>query len=164
MKDGQPVTIRPIRPEDEPRMVRFHERLSDQSVYLRYFQAVELSQRTAHDRLTRICFIDYDREMALVAERRDSCTEERKIIALGNLLKIRGSNAGEMAVITSDEYQGRGLAGELFRRLLDVAREEKLQRVLATTMAENRPMCAVMKRLGFHLSIEDNEVEGVLDL
>ncbi len=70
MKDGTPVTIRPIRPEDEPLMVKFHETLSERSVYMRYFQPLKLSTRTAHERLTRICFIDYDREMALVAERR----------------------------------------------------------------------------------------------
>jgi acetyltransferase len=164
MKGGQTVTIRPIRPEDESRMIKFYERLSDESVYLRYFQAVALRRRTTHDRLTRICFIDYDREMALVAERRNPQTEERQIIALGNLLKIHGRNAGDLAVITSDEHQGMGLASELFRRLLNVAREEKLQRVVAITMIENLPMCAVLKKLGFHLSIEDDEVEGVLEL
>ncbi len=52
-------------------MIKFHEKLSERSVYLRYFQPLKLTQRTAHERLTRICFIDYDREMALVAERRD---------------------------------------------------------------------------------------------
>lgn len=165
MKDGQAVTFRPIRPEDEPLMVKFHEGLSEKSVYLRYFQAVGLRQRTAHDRLTRICFIDYDREMALIAERRDPHTEERQIVALGNLLKIHGGRVGEVAVITRDDHQGKGLATEMFRRLVCVAREEKLQRVLATTMTENRAMCAVMKRLGFHLTVnfEDQEVEGILD-
>ena len=71
MKSGQQVTIRPIRPEDEPLMVQFHQTLSERSVYLRYFNALKLSQRIAHDRLMRICFIDYDREMALVAVRTD---------------------------------------------------------------------------------------------
>jgi acetyltransferase len=71
MKDGEEVLIRPIRPEDEPMMVKFHATLSERSVYLRYFHLMNLSQRVAHERLTRICFIDYDREMALVAERRN---------------------------------------------------------------------------------------------
>ena len=68
-KNGEEVVIRPIRPEDEPMMVDFHKELSERSVYLRYFQPLKFSQRTAHERLTRICFIDYNREMALVAER-----------------------------------------------------------------------------------------------
>ncbi|HJZ98999.1 MAG TPA: acetate--CoA ligase family protein, partial [Candidatus Solibacter sp.] len=66
-KDGAEVMIRPIRPEDEPAMVKFHQTLSERTVYLRYFHLMNLEQRTQHDRLTRICFIDYDREMALVA-------------------------------------------------------------------------------------------------
>ena len=68
MKDGKKVTIRPIRPEDEPLMVKFHETLSERSVYLRYFSPLKLQQRVAHTRLVRICFNDYDREIALVAE------------------------------------------------------------------------------------------------
>src|ERR1700674_4374856 len=68
MKDGAAVVIRPIRPEDEPQMVGFHGSLSEESVYLRYFHMAKLSTRVAHERLIRKCFIDYDREMALVAE------------------------------------------------------------------------------------------------
>ncbi|MFM7393980.1 MAG: acetate--CoA ligase family protein, partial [Cyanobium sp.] len=71
LRDGSPVTIRPIRPEDEPLIVAFHRILSEQSVYLRYFHLITLNSRTTHERLTRICFTDYDREMALVVDRRD---------------------------------------------------------------------------------------------
>ena len=82
------MTIRPIRPEDEPMMVRFHEALSDRSVHFRYFHMINLSHRVAHERLTRICFIDYDREMALVAERTDPVTGSPEIIAVGRLIKL----------------------------------------------------------------------------
>ena len=91
MKDGGHVTIRPIRPEDEPLMVRFHETLSERSVYLRYFHLMNLEQRTTHERLTRICFIDYDREMALVAVRRNPETGESEILGVGRLMKIHGT-------------------------------------------------------------------------
>ena len=67
-KDGSKLVLRPIRPEDEPSLVKFHGTLSERTVSLRYFHAMTLSARVAHERLTRICFIDYDREMALVAE------------------------------------------------------------------------------------------------
>ena len=164
MKNGETVTIRPIRAEDEPLMIKFHERLSDRSVYLRYFQGMALDQRTTHDRLTRICFIDYDREIALVAERRDPHTEERRIIALGNLAKMHRGNDGEIAAITSDDCQGRGLGGEMMRRLLRVARDENLERIIGTTLPENTQMCAMLKRLGFRISVhlEDNIVEAEL--
>src|SRR5439155_14885933 len=88
MKDGNEVMIRPIRPEDEPAMVRFHQTLSERTVYLRYFHLMNLEQRTQHERLTRICFIDYDREMALVAERRNPQTGEPEILAVGRMSKV----------------------------------------------------------------------------
>jgi acetyltransferase len=71
LKDGTPVVIRPIRPEDEPLLIQFHQTLSERSVYFRYFHMMTLHQRTSHERLTRMCFIDYAREMALVVERTD---------------------------------------------------------------------------------------------
>src|SRR5438309_1244836 len=68
LKDGKTVTIRPIRPEDEPLLVMFHQILSDQSIYFRYFHIIGLKQRIDHERLSHICHIDYDKEMVLVAE------------------------------------------------------------------------------------------------
>ena len=68
MKDGTGVTIRPICPEDEPAMARFHETISERSDYLPYFHLMNLDQRTTHERLKSICWIDHGREMALVAE------------------------------------------------------------------------------------------------
>ena len=68
LKSGTPVTVRPIRPEDEPLVVKFHAGISEQSVYMRYLQPLSLAARTSHERLIRICFNDYEREIALVAE------------------------------------------------------------------------------------------------
>ena len=69
LKDGSPIVIRPIRPEDEPMIVKFHEVLSETSVHFRYFGLVKLEKRVSHDRLVRICFNDYDREIAIVGIR-----------------------------------------------------------------------------------------------
>lgn len=165
LKDGTPVMIRPIRPEDEPAMIKFHERLSDRSVYLRYFQPLKLSQRVAHERLTRICFIDYDREMALVVEKIDPATGENEILAVGRLSRMHGVNEAECAVLIRDEYQHLGLGKELFRRSLEVARNEKIARVSSTMLAENREMRAICKRLGFevHIDMEDQTVKAWTD-
>ena len=94
LRDGTAVTIRPIRPEDEPLLVKFHHTLSEESVYFRYFHLMTLSHRIAHDRLTRICFIDYDREMALVVDRKDPDTGEHIILGAGRLSKSHGVNEG----------------------------------------------------------------------
>ena len=152
MKNGASVLfMRPIRPEDEPLMVKFHETLSDRSVYLRYFYTLISSSRVAHDRLVRICFVDYDREMAIVAEQRDT-TGERRILAVGRLVKFHAKNEGEVAVLVSDVCQNQGLGTELFRRVVQVARDENLARVEAEILPDNLPMKKIAKRLGFRAS------------
>jgi acetyltransferase len=162
MKDSTAVTIRPIRPEDEPAMVRFHETLSERTVYLRYFHLMNLEQRTQHDRLTRICFIDYDREMALVAERRHPETGESEILGVGRLMKIHGSTEAEVAVLISDKWQGRGLGKELLGRLLIVGADEKLSKLTADILPDNRDVMRVCEKLGFTLkhSLDDEVVRA----
>jgi acetyltransferase len=158
LPDGTEVTIRPIRPEDEPLVVNFHHTLSERSVYLRYFHWMKLEQRTDHDRLTRMCFIDYDRQMALVAEHRNPDTGSRDIVGISRLVKSHISNDGEAAVIVSDHFQHRGLGTALVRQLVDFGRDEKLERITATVLFENRPMQKIFQRLGFQLhNAPDNE-------
>jgi acetyltransferase len=166
MKDGAAVTIRPIRPEDEPAMVKFHETLSERSVYLRYFHLMNLEQRVTHERLTRICFIDYDREMALVAERRNPETGEPEILGVGRMTKVHGTNEAEVAVLVSDHWQGRGLGKELLARLLVVGADEKLSKLTADILPDNRDVMRICEKLGFSLkhSLEDEVVHAEFKL
>ncbi|HYX68022.1 MAG TPA: GNAT family N-acetyltransferase, partial [Terriglobales bacterium] len=161
MRDGVAITIRPIRPDDEPLMVDFHKGLSDRSVYLRYFNALKLSQRIAHDRLIRICFIDYDREMALVAEHKRP-DGAREIIGVARLSKLHGMNEAELAVLISDLYQHRGLGTELLRRVLQFGRDEKLDRAFSSFLEENVEMARISEKLGFKVSStpEDHMLEA----
>ncbi len=152
-KDGTLIDIRPIRPEDEPLMVEFHHRLSERSVYFRYFHLLNLGQRTAHERLTRMCYIDYDRGMALVAER-DNPDGGRELLGIGRLTRVHGTGDAEMAVLVSDDFQGRGLGSELISQLIKIARQEKVQRITADILAENRTMQRVCERLGFQLKYD----------
>ncbi len=165
MKNRASVTLRPIRPEDEPLMVKFHQTLSDRSVYSRYFYSLSLSSRVAHDRLVRSCFVDYDREMAIVAEQQDE-TGEHRILGVGRLVKFHAKNEGEVAVLVSDACQNQGLGTELFRRVVQVAKDEKLTRVVAEILPDNLPMRKISKRLGFRASAFDDptSVRAVLDL
>lgn len=151
MKDGTPITIRPIRPEDEPLITQFHATLSEQSVYLRYFHLMKLSQRTAHERLTRICFIDYDREMALVADYKHPETGEHEILGVARLSKLHGTNEAEFAMLISDRCQHQGLGTELLQRLIQVGRDEQLQAITAEILAENSAMQRVCEKLGFQI-------------
>jgi acetyltransferase len=157
MKNGTEVVIRPIRPEDEPLMAKFHEPLSDRSVYLRYFYPMKLSQRIEHERLSRISFIDYDREMALVVEQENPQSSQPEVIAAGRLIKIYGTDDAEFAILVQDQYQGQGVGSELLRRLLDVGRREGVKRIFGSILNDNINMLRVTERLGFKLEGEPND-------
>jgi acetyltransferase len=156
-RDNTVVTIRPIRPEDEHRMVNFHERLSERTVYQRYFHHMKLEQRVAHDRLARICFVDYDRQIVLVAERTKPGTGEREIVAVARLVKMLNPHEAEFAVLVADDFQNRGLGAELTRTLVQIAREEKIEKIRAEVLAENANMVSVCRRLGFDLKLRMEE-------
>lgn len=167
MPDGMAVTIRPIRPEDEPLIVKFHQSLSERSVYLRYLQAMKLSTRVAHERMIRICFNDYDRELALVAEIvAPDGGNEHEIIGVTRLARLHGSNAAEIGTIISDAYQCRGLGTELLSRLIGVARQERIGELTASILADNTAMQHLCRKLGFTLQFEtaDNLVTAYLPI
>jgi acetyltransferase len=151
LKDGTKITIRPIRPEDEPLAVRFHQTLSEQSVYFRYFHLMKLTQRIAHERLMRLCFIDYDREMALVADYKNPETGDREILAVGRLSKLHGIDEAEFSMLVGDPFQCRGLGTELLQRLLQVGRDEGLKQINADILPENLAMQRVCQKVGFRL-------------
>jgi acetyltransferase len=161
---GLDVVIRPIRPDDEPLMVKFHQSLSETSVYLRYFHAMKLSTRTAHERLTRICFLDYDRQIALVAERTDPKTGERSILGIGRLTAALHRSEAEFALLVADPFQGHGLGTELLSRLLQIGRDERLQRISADILPENLAMQRICEKLGFTTVYDerDNLIKAVI--
>lgn len=150
-RDGALLTLRPIRPEDEPLLVRLHERLSAQTVYLRYLQVFKLSLRIAHDRLAQRCSIDYDRELALVADRTDPHTGAHEIIAVGRLIKKPGTEEAEFALLVTDQYQGAGLGSQVLRHLVAIAHQERLCRLTGIIHPENRVMQHLCEKLGFCL-------------
>jgi acetyltransferase len=164
LTDGTPVTLRPIRPEDEPLMVKFHEGLSERSVYLRYFSPLKLQQRVAHDRLVRICFHDYDRELALVAERKDPQSSRHEILGVGRLSKLPGTTEAEIALVVSDPWQGKGLGRQFMARLVEVGRAERLTKLVALFMADNRQMKHLCQQAGFQLQAGAAGAEQVAEL
>jgi acetyltransferase len=159
-KNGLQLLIRPIRPEDEPAMAKFHETLSDRSVYLRFFHMEKLSSRVAHARLLRKCFIDYDREMALVAERPNPEGPARDIVAVGRLTRAPATREAEVAVLVADAFQRCGLGSELLGRLIQVGRDENLERITATILPENMMMRGLARRHGFE-TVKDADLSAV---
>ena len=166
LRDGTPVTIRPIRPEDEPLIVQFHHTLSERSVYLRYFCSLSLSTRVEHERLVRICFGSYDRGFALVADRKNPETGQHEVLGVGRFSAINRVEA-EAAVLVSDRWHGLGLGTELLASVARVAREEKFQKLSGEILRDNLATQAIFKKVGFKLrTMEDDpsSVSAVLEL
>jgi acetyltransferase len=153
LRDGTPVTIRPIRPEDEPLMIEFHKTLSERSVQLRYFGLLSLEQRTLHERLTRMCFIDYDREIALVADRTRS-DGQHEILGVGRLIKAHGRDEAEFTLLVADQWQRKGLGSGLLRLLVQIGRNENLRRITGRILRDNVTMKQVSEEIGFHLQFD----------
>lgn len=162
---GVELTIRPIRPEDEPLMVEFHKTLSDRSVYLRYFGIVSLEKRIMHERLRRVCFIDYDREIALVVDLKNR-DGTHQILGVGRLVKEHATNEAEFALLISDPWQGKGLGTELLQLLVEIGRKERLDRIIGHIAAENTMMKRVSEEVGFRLRLDaaNNELLAEINL
>ncbi len=156
-KDGRRFMIRPVRPEDEPLFVAFHQTLSAQTVYGRYAQMLPLGQRTVHERLSRMCFVDYDRQLPLVAI--EDQFSPLRLAAVARLIKLHGRDDAEFALVVSDAYQHVSLGSELMARLVDIAKEENLKRVIGQINADNVPMLTICQRLGFRF---DGSSEGAI--
>ena len=161
LKDGSPIVIRPIRPEDEPTMVKFHRALSDSSVEFRYFGLVKLEQRIAHDRLVLMCFNDYDREITIIGIRNAPETKEDEIIAVGRLMKVHDVNDAEYAIILSDRWQGHGLGTHFMKLLVEIGRQEGVEHIFGQILRENQSMRRVCKQLGF--TVRYNEATDAME-
>ena len=155
LRSGLRATLRPIRPEDEPAMVRFHENLSERSVHFRYFHHIALSERVSHQRLARVCFVDYNVSMALVAE-----TAGGEIAGVGRLSRT-DPDKSEFALIVADAWQELGIGAALLGKLIAIGRQEGVRRIYGSVLADNRAMLDVCARLGFELGFpEDGVIEA----
>jgi len=153
---GRDCVIRPIRPEDESLVVDFHGRLSDESVYQRYFTKLGYEQRVAHERMVRVCFTDYDREIALVAEQIDPETSGVRIAGISRLIRLHNSSDAEFSLVICDECQGQGLGTEMLRQTIDVARAEGIERIVAEVFATNSGMLHICQELGLTITADED--------
>ena len=142
------ITIRPIMPEDEPSLAKFHTTLSDRTVYMRYLQPMMLTDRVVHERLGRLCHCDYDREIALVAEDQPGDGEQR-IMAVGRLSRIHGTEDARLSLLVGDPFQGLGIGSQLVSRLVEVAKGEHMRSLTATLTTDNQVMQHIFKKHGF---------------
>lgn len=145
LKNDLVATLRPIRPEDEPMLVAFHKELSEETIRSRYFEFLTLEERTAHDRLVRICNSDYDREITLVAE------TGGHIVGIARYSKIYGTTDVELKMTIIDKFQNVGLGSQMLERIIAIAKQEKISSISVNILSENGAMIHLCKKLGFDL-------------
>ena len=138
-------------------MVAFHGMLSEDSVRQRYLAGLSYDRRIAHDRLTRVCAIDYDTEMALVAEMLLESGEPGDIAGVGRLVREIDSNTAEFALIVADRFQRQELGRTLLNELISVGRAEKLSEIHAWISPLNVGMQNLSRKLGFDVSLDTAE-------
>jgi acetyltransferase len=159
LKDGTEVTLRPIRPEDEPMELELIRGLSTETSRFRFFQIIK---DLPHEALVRFCNIDYDREMAFIAETREG---DRKIeIGVSRLILESNKKRGEFAVVIADKYQGKGLGIKLVDMLIEVAREKGVEVIYGIIMSENVKMISLCEKLGFSTRRDQDNVVAELRL
>ncbi|WP_198370960.1 bifunctional acetate--CoA ligase family protein/GNAT family N-acetyltransferase, partial [Roseomonas rosulenta] len=154
--DGRSLLVRPIRPEDAAAHAEAFRRLSSEDVRYRFFSALgELSAA----QIARMTQIDYDREMAFVAVERVATGPERTV-GVSRLIRDPGGAEAEFAVIVDPTWKGQGLARHLMERLFEWGREVGVREVTGQVLAENAPMLAFVRALGFRVqrSAEDADV------
>jgi acetyltransferase len=151
MKDGTQVTLRPIRPEDEPIESEMIKGLTERTSRLRFFQPLK---DITHELMIRYTQIDYDREMAIIAELNENGKE--KMAGVVRLIADPYNDSAEFAILVADEYQNKGLGNKLTDYVFDIARKKGVRRIYAEIMTENYAMIHILKKRGFDMS-QSNE-------
>jgi acetyltransferase len=160
LKNGQEVLLRPIKPEDEPLWIDWFQSLSEESIRYRFFQMLK---DTPHEVRVRYCNVDYDREVALVAEMVEN--GKRKILGVSRLSVEPDGKHGEMAFIVSDYWQGLGLGTKLVDYSLDIAKDKGVESVYAIMLQDNYRAISLTKKMGFAIEyLSDGTVKATLDL
>jgi acetyltransferase len=150
LRDGTEVVLRPIKPEDEPIWNQFHASCSVESLRSRFRYLFKATHKSS----SHFCFLDYDREMAVVAELQQRGQPE--FLGVGHLMADPDHEEAEYAALVADRWQNQGLGSLLTDTCLDIARRWRIRRITAETDPNNLRMQAIFKRRGFSIErLED---------
>ncbi|MFO0948198.1 MAG: bifunctional acetate--CoA ligase family protein/GNAT family N-acetyltransferase [Planctomycetota bacterium] len=159
LKSGMRVTLRPIRPEDEGMWMEMLRSCTEETLYRRFFSHIK---RPTHEMAIRFCVIDYDREMAIVAE--TEIEGKRQLLGVGRLVADPDHERAEYAVLVADPWQGLGLGAALTDYCLQLTGSWGIQHVFAETLSENAPMISLLLHRGFRLSRDAGVVIAQRDM
>jgi acetyltransferase len=152
LKDGRDVLLRPVKPEDEPLLVRLFETFSEETMQLRFFHRLK---ETTHEMLARYCNIDYDWEMTLLAELGEGNT--RMIVGMARLVMQPDGESGEVSLVVGDPWQNKGLGTIMLETMTRIGRDMGLKRVFGEILAENTKMIHICRKEGFEIKPIDEE-------
>jgi acetyltransferase len=143
IRDGRDVLLRPLRAEDVPLVNEMLSTLSEETLRVRFFVVIEIN----HKMLMQFCNIDYDREIAIIAELKEG--DKKKIIAGGRLIAESDSGNGQFAVLVHDDFQRQGLGEKLLDTMIGIAHDKGLQEIYGIVLTENDKMLRLSKSMGF---------------
>jgi acetyltransferase len=158
--NGRTILLRPIKPEDEPLWLEMFRNFSEQSIRSRFFQIIK---DTPHEVRVRYCNIDYDREMAIVAE----LTEDghRKLLGVVRLNLEPNGKSGEISFIVADPWQGLGLGAKLVDYMIEICKDMKIETIYGIMLPENIRAINLLKKMGFDIKyLDEGTVKGTVDL
>jgi len=144
LADGTPVLLRPIKPEDEPLWLEMLGSCSKESIYSRFRYNFHFD---SHEVATQFCYIDYAREVAIVAE--IEVDGNKKLIGVGRLIANPDLDVAEYAILITDAWQKKDLGNMLTKYCVDICLDVGMKKVVAETTADNKPMIAVFRKNGF---------------
>jgi acetyltransferase len=160
LPDGTEVLLRPIRPEDEPLERELLSSLSEESMRMRFFRVI---RKITHEMLVRFCNIDYDRDIAIVAEIKEN--EKRRIIGIGRVMREHDLRTGEIGVLVHDDFQGKGLGSKLMETMIGIAKEKGIEELRGITLTENTRLLRMVREFDFTREyLRDGETEIRLKL
>jgi len=160
LRDGRDILLRPIKPEDEPMWLEMFQSFSEESVRLRFFQVIK---DTPHEMRVRYCNIDYDREVAIVAELNED--GRKRLLGVARVGLEPDGKTGELAFIVADPWQGLGLGTKLVDHTIDVCEDMKVESIYAIMLQENTRAISLMRKMGFEVHfLTDGTAKAVLDL
>jgi acetyltransferase len=155
LKNGTKVLLRPIRPEDEGRFSELLKSLSEETMRFRFFALIK---EMSHETLTQYCNLDYDREIAIVAELQQG---SRRIIGAARLIVELGGKSGEFAVLVGDQWQGLGLGSKLIDYIISIAKDMRLEKIHGDVIASNYKMIRLCDKKGFKMETLDEDTVKV---
>jgi acetyltransferase len=156
LKDGTEILLRPIKPEDEPLWLELLGSCSKESIYHRFRYDFYFD---SHDIASQYCFIDYDREIAIVAEVEDE--GRKKLIGVGRLIADPDVEMMEYAILITDAWQKKELGFTLTKYCMEIAKSRGVKILAAETTKDNKPMISVFRKLNFKIRFNEDTTVSV---